>query len=354
MAEQAAVERTTEAAPDEGARFAWLAGTSLLLGVTLGGLLRAVYAGVPLLFGRFPELRHAHSHLGYYGVLFPLCWWAWSRGGPRPPGRMVTAAYGAAVFAATIGFAREGYGLLAIVASTLVLVVWLGSAWRAALHLLQPRSWWAPAGPSILGAAVAIPMVAVNFTRDPALATELVQLFLTLLLFGVIAPAALAHRQAPPPLAPLWLLCTVGASLALGPWPRWPALAATAALGLQVAWAGGRSASPWDLRLLWVAVGGGLVAVGSTAVAMSPALAVAGLHLAILGPILVSLGRPLSPRGPRWVCIAYEAAVVLLTLAVALPLYLPWAGWPRLAAGAGLVIAASWILAVVLRGWRGA
>jgi hypothetical protein len=340
--------------PRPSARFAWLAGASLGLGVLLGAMLRGLFAGVPLPFGRFVELRHAHSHLGYYGVLIPLVWWAWAQGGPRPPGPLTTAVYGGAVLVATVGFAREGYGFTAIVASTVVLAIWLGSAWRAAPQLLALRSWWGPATPSIVGSAVAIPLVAVYFQRDPALASELVQLFLTLLLFGLVVPAALAHRGAPAPLSPLWLAGTVGAALALGPWPRLPALALTALLGAQILWAGGRSASPWDLRALWGLLGLGLMAFGLGQVDESHALAVAGLHLAILGPVLVSLGRPISPRGPRWICLAYEVAVLALTAAVALPQWLPWAGWPQVAAVAGLLIAASWILAVVVRGWRGA
>lgn len=338
---------------DPGARFAWLAGTSLLLGVTLGALLRGVFAGVSLPFGSFAHLRHAHSHLGYYGVLFPLAWWAWAQAGPRPPGRVSTVVYGLAVLAATLGFAQDGYGLTAIVASTVVLAIWLGSAWRASRYLVQLRSWWAPATPAIIGSAITIPLVAVFFRRDPALASELVQLFLTLLLFGVIVPAALARRAAPGPIAPLWLVGCLGAALALGPWPAWPSLAATALLGGQVLWASWRMDACWDLRLLWGTLGASLVVFGSGLVAETPALAVAGLHFAILGPVLVSLGRPLSPRGPRWLCLAYEVVVVVMSAAVALPPWVPWSLWPQVGAVAGLVIAGCWILAVVVRGWRG-
>ncbi|NOY27630.1 MAG: hypothetical protein GXP62_17330 [Oligoflexia bacterium] len=257
------------------------------------------------------------------------------------------------MFGATVGFAREGYGLTAIVCSTVVLFVWLGSAWRAAPFLVQPRSWFGPAAPAIVGSAVAIPMVAVFFQRDPTLSAELVQLFLTLLLFGVIVPAALSHRQAAAPLSPLWTVSIFGAALALGPWPAWPALAATALLGVQIAWAGWHSDSPWDLRLLWVGLGAGLVLIGSGLLAESHAVAIAGLHYAILGPVLVSLGRPLCPRGPRWLCLFYDGLVGLLTAAVLLPLWLPYAAWPVVAAVAGATIAGCWILAVVLKGWQG-
>jgi len=339
--------------PPQGERFVWLAGGSLVLAVVIGAILRAVFAGVPLPFGSFPELRHAHSHLGYYGVLFPLAWWAWIQGGPRPPGRILTAIYGLAVLAATIGFAREGYGFTAIVASTVVLLVWLTSAWRALPRLRELRSWYAVAAPAIVGSAITIPLVAINFQRDPAFSSELVQLFLTLLLFGVIVPAALAVRQAPPPLAPLWALGTVCAALALGPWPTMPTLAGSVLLGLLLLQAGYRLRAPWDQRALWLGLGAGLIVFGLGLVVESHAVGVAGLHYAVLGPVLVSLGRPLSPRGPRWICLLYEALVVVFCAAIIGPQLLPGPPWPQIAAACGGLVALSWIAAFAVRGWRG-
>ena len=227
------------------------------------------------------------------------------------------------------------------------MTVWLSSAWNAAPQALALRTWWAPAAPSILLSALTIPAVAITSGRgQAALAEQLVQAFLTLLLFGAVLPAALHHRQAPPPIAPLWTLSAVGAGLALGPWPRWPALLALALLGAQLAWAGYRSSGPWDLRALWVGLGLSLVLLGTGLLHNSPAIAVAGLHYAILGPVLVSLGRPLSGRGPRWLCLFYEVLVLLLTATVLLPQW--WVGppWPLLAALLGLLLAALWWLAV--------
>jgi len=260
---------------------------------------------------------------------------------------MVTVVYASAVAMATVGFAREGYAPLSIVASTIVLLVWLSSAWNAARHTLTLRSWWAPATPSIVLAAIAIPGVAVLSSRgEGALAEDLVRGFLTLLLFGAIVPAALHQRQAPPPLAPLWTVGAIGAGLALGPWPHAPAFVALGLLGLQLAWAGYNSAGPWDFRALWVGLGLALVVLGTGLLANTPAVAIAGLHYDILGPMLVSLGRPLSGHGPRWLCLAYEVLVLGITAAVLLPQW--WFGppWPLLAVGFGGCIAALWWLAV--------
>lgn len=339
--------------PLSPAPYLWLAGTSLLLALALGALLRLALAGVPLPFGRFAELRHAHSHLGYYGVLFPLVWAAAAQRGPRPPGRALLAGYGLAVLAATLGFAAEGYGRPAIIASTVVLGVWLHTAVRALPELARPRSWWFPASPSVLVAALSIPAVALNLSRAPALAAELVRLFLVVLLFGLIVPAALAVRRAPAPPMPLWLLGTLGAGLSLGPWPEVPARLGMAMLGGLVLQAGLRLDAAADLRASWGLLGLGLLLLASGLLPNSHAVAIAGLHFAILGPVLLSLGRPLCPRGPRAWCWLYEALVLLLSLGVLGPQLLPGPPWPLLAAGAGIGVGLLWSLAILGRGLRG-
>lgn len=331
---------------DRGERFLWLAGIALLVQVILGAALRGVMAGVELPVGHFPHTRHAHSHLGYYGLLFPLLWWAWARAGLRVPGPVGTAVYGVATLAATIGFAQAGYGLLAIAASTVVLGFWLHSAWSARSHLLQRQGWWGPAGPSILLSSLAIPGVAVTLSRDPALARELVQGFLTLLLFGAVVPAALASVRVPPPLAPLWTLGALGTALVLGPWPALPSrLAALLLVGLllQAAW---RAPLSLDRRLLWAGVALALAAIVVGLLPESHPVAIGGLHFAILGPVLLdlasgSLARPLVARtAPR---LAYLAALGVLTVATMWPWRIPGGLGMQAAALAGATVAVAWL-----------
>lgn len=327
-------------------RFLWLAAASLLVQVVLGAALRGVMAGVELPVGHFPHTRQAHSHLGYYGVLFPLLWWAWARAGLPTPGRLGTAVYGLATLASTIGFAREGYGPLAIATSTVVLGFWLHAAWSSRGALLQPRSWWGPAGPGILLSAIAIPAVAVTISRDPALSQELVQGFLTLLLFAALVPAALATAGAPPPRPVPWTIGAIGTALVLGPWPAWPArIAALLLVGLllHAAW---RLPASWDRRLLWAAVA---LPLGGVLVGLQPEshfLAVAGLHLAILGPVLLDLGsdhlsRPLLRAWP--LRLLYLLALGVLTASVLWPWRVPGGQGALVAAVAGAAVAATWI-----------
>lgn len=60
---------------------------ALLGTIGLGVWLRWALAGAVDLLAPFGHLRHAHSHLGYYGLLFPLAWLGWKAAGATIPGR---------------------------------------------------------------------------------------------------------------------------------------------------------------------------------------------------------------------------------------------------------------------------
>jgi hypothetical protein len=173
----------------------------------LGLWLRWFLAGRVPIPTDFAFLRHAHSHLGYYGLLFPAAWWAWAYVGAATPGPRLTAVYGAATLLATVGFVRAGYGPEAIVGSTIVGVAWLVSAAR----VLRPRSEAEPSGgggrraapsprpltgmlPAVVLAEACVPPIAIFLRRDPVLAHGLVTTFLTMLLLGVVVPSVLATR----------------------------------------------------------------------------------------------------------------------------------------------------------------
>lgn len=344
------------ASPDRAWRFLWLAAASLLVQLVLGVHLRRVLAGMDQPWARFDHLRSAHSHLGYYGLLFPLAWWAWSRAGQPSPGPWATVAYGVATLVATIAFAAQGYGPASIVASTAVLAVWLWSAWglrstwRGALGR-RHRSWWAPAAPAVVLSAVAIPAVAVTLRRDPALSQQLVQGFLTVLLFGLVVPAALQRRDAPAPDSRLWVLACVGAALFLGPAPSLATRGLTVGLALLLVRAGWRARVRLDVRLAWLAAGGGLLAVALELLGNSPLVAVAGLHLVVLGPVLVSLGDALLPVERASFRLPWLLAVVVLTLAVLTPVLAPSLAphAPRVAAWSGGALGVLGAVGVVLR-----
>lgn len=339
--------------PRPPARFVLLAGASLLGSVLLGVGLRWFLAGVPLPAGEYPAIRHAHSHLGYYGVLFPLAWAALATLGVPVPGPRTTALYAAAVLAGSAGFAIAGYGPLAIAGSSLVLGVWLHWAWRLRQRAVARRDWAASAPWSVLAAAAAIPAVAVFTDREPALAQELAQGFLTVLLFGVVVPAALALDRAPRPPAPLWTLATLGAGLALGPLPVLPAQLCLAVLGVLVAVAGWRARAALEVRLLWVGLGAALLGLGTGLLPDQHAVAIAGLHYAFLGPLLLTLGRLLLGGVPRWARLAYVTLIGAFTISVIAQAWWMPPAVPLAAAWLGSATALAWTIALALAARRG-
>ena len=345
------------ARPPSGRPLLALAALSLLGQVSLGLHLRAALGGQVAPWGAFDDLRRAHSHLGYYGLLFPMAWWAWAQAGlptPRPRG---LAVYALATALGTVGFALQGYAALSIAASTVVLGVWLSSAWglRAQLKGSVGRrhaSWWAPAIPAILLSAITIPAVAATLRRDPALSHELVQGFMTLLLYGVAVPAALARQGAPAPDSRLWTLGAVGAALLLGPLPGLPSGLLTllcAALLARAAWA---CKGPWDLRLLWLLPVLGLIGLGTGLLAESRGLAIAGFHLVVLGPVLLSLGGDLLPIHRPLYRGAWHLGLGALTLGVLVPLWSVDLVWTRVAVAGGALLALLAFVGIATRGSR--
>ena len=137
-----------------------LAGLSLIGTVWVGAWLRGWLAGLPLPVHDFADIRHLHTHLGYYGVLLPLMWLAWQERGIAPLRLRTVAVYAAATLLAAIGFGLEGYGLPAIIGSTVVLAVWLAAAWGARDEVRPGGGWLSTAPVAIVIGAALVPLVA--------------------------------------------------------------------------------------------------------------------------------------------------------------------------------------------------
>lgn len=328
------------------ARLRALTSFGLVLTLVIGLALRWSLAGWawPAWLGDWGNVRSAHSHVGYYGVLFPVVWAAWPRLGLRAPGRRTVAVYGVAVAVSTVGFALQGYALASIVGSTVVLAVWVASTLPLA-RFLPERDWLATVAPSVWLAALAIPGVAVLTGRGDPLAVPLVRGFLTWLLFGVGAATALRRAGAPAPPAWLHLPAVVGAGLALGPWPHpvaWALAGLLGALYLGVAWLW---RGPPAARALWAGLGAGLVVVAGGLVPAEHAVAIGGLHFAVLGPVLVGLAWP-----GVWARALplYAGTVGAFALAVAGPAVWPWTGWAVASAVTGTLLTGVWFGRVAL------
>lgn len=336
-----------------------LAASVLVVGLvatlSIGLWLRWYLAGVglPLPAGTtFTHLRHAHSHLGYYAVLVPLTWLAWEAGsGGLTLRRWERWLYAAATLIATAGFVQAGYGLLAIVGSTVVSAVWLVAAWRIARRVRTSDDPMVAVLPGTALALACIPIIARSLRSDPALAAAAVQSFLTALLFLVIAPGALSALG----LRQRWAWGTVVtgalAALALG---LWPSVMTRVGLGLHALFwlAAARRIDAPVFAWPWQASALGLIAVAAGVVPLTHDVAIGAIHFLVLGPLLSALARDhlmptVSPRAWWW----HHGGVVLLSA----PLVLRGAfgmdaWWTGIASALGGSVVVGWWLAALARG----
>lgn len=274
-----------------------LIAAALIGAMSIGAWMRWALAGALDLGLPFDHLRHAHSHLGYYGILFPLAWLGWRAAGAPAPGRGALIAYGISTAVACVGFMISGYGGVAIAGSAAVAGFWLWSAFglRARLRRLADPLGAVPLG--VLASLACVPFIAITLRRDPALAHGLVSTFLSALLLIVITPSVIAAR-----------------GISLGPWPFLLISGALGSLSLGVAphpvtrfglliYAGLVGALICARRLglhgraAWGAVALGLAAMALGALPNVRPVALGAIHFLILGPVMATLA-PLWLRRP--------------------------------------------------------
>ncbi|MCP4499706.1 MAG: hypothetical protein GY822_07060 [Deltaproteobacteria bacterium] len=300
--------------------------TTLLVGV----LLRLILAGemaIDVLKTPFAYWRHAHSHLGYYGVLFPLLFYAWRRRGGKGISQRTMALYMASALLAFVGFARSGYALLSIVGSTVIGALWLVQSIRQRMFFQMIRhrtsSPLTTVPIALFIACCFVPPIALFTRRDPYFAGQLVHTFLGVLLITVAAPTVLSTlnmRRLP------WHLSSWGsfsfglmAALYFGVMPSaWLGLPVVA---LGVVWLaqllvsaecmgcvdefeteGARNSAAQsgrsDVKVAFVLAALGMIAQGFMSVPMLPMRSIAGIHFLILGPLLMGLVRERWPTLP--------------------------------------------------------
>lgn len=338
----------------------WLSLFVIITGL-LGLLLRWQLTGYGTATLMEWDLRRAHSHLGFYGVLFPV---AWSIYGARklwaPKGKLLLT-YLLLCLLSVFAFLLQGYGFLAIASSTGVLIVWILFGWRnQSIRALFQKDWTAPASFSIYLSAILIPLVAVITKRDTSLANQIARFFLSLLIFGVFIPVTLRSLKGRAPHAGLWFLTSIlGASFLT--FPESPRV-----LGLALAWLGfeiarsilQRNPLPHPntvqdlrLRMMWFVLATGFVAVGTNLFPPNYVQAIAGIHFLFLGPVLLSyLLIEREKRPPEWLRVLYEMSLLVMVSAIALQALFP--SWTPIlqksAAGSGtvffLTLAAFWVL----------
>ncbi len=278
--------------------------------------------------GVFTYMRHAHSHAGYYGVLF-LALWATMRGeGVVALSRPVLGVYVVSALAASVLFVFYGYNLATIVLSTIVLLFWLVAAWRL-IRRRTLESWLDAAPWGVLIGAALIPPVAVLTPRNPGLASSLAHLFLTVMLLGTFIPAAWASLRCTrgvPVL--LFYFFVLGASLQIA----FPEESGDLGLLFLAGYAFGvvvvalRNLMRWYVRLYWLLFAGALAASVFLPIMQGYGARIAGVHFIILGPVLTSFSAAFGAGATtvgRWLSPLYHFLLNLMVVAILAGGYLP-------------------------------
>lgn len=320
---------------------------ALLVAMGLGVYLRWSLAGLASLWRPFEQLRHAHSHLGYFGLLFPLAWLGWSRAGVRCPGPRAAKLYGLLVLVTCVAFALQGYKAVAIAGSSLISLFWL---WSARVLLARLRSLSDPLGAvpgGLLLSLACVPPIAIYLRAQPALAQGFVSTFLSGLLFLVFVPSVFAARKIQLAPWPIYLLMGSSASLFLGVYPNGVTrlgLVGFSAILLSVL---GVKSLERSLRVLWAMVALGLFAMATGWLPNTRSVALGAMHFLVLAPMLATLSPLWLRRNPsRRIWLLGHLAWGSMCLALVLQAFFP-AHWTWLVAAVGGSATLLWWIAVL-------
>jgi len=321
---------------------------ALLGAITIGVWLRWSLAGAWGLTLDFSHLRHAHSHLGYFGVLFPLAWLGWRHAGARIPGPYALMAYAICTSITCLGFAFAGYGPVAIAGSTFIAACWLwSSVWLLRnIHDLDDPLGMVPWG--ILVSLLCVPPIALNLRSDPELARGFVSTFLAGLLLLVIIPSAMAGRRIT--VGPWPFLFTTGllGALFLGvvehPVAR-IGLLAHAGLLLTLTRA---TRLELHTRCAWGVVAAGLGAMATGLLPNTRPVALGAIHFLILGPVLATLAPLWLKRPPpSWMWWLGHLSWGSMSAALLAQEFVASSWTWTIAAAAGSATALWWLLVLV-------
>ncbi len=279
----------------------------------------------------FADLRHAHSHIGFYGFL-TLGWWLVLRERAMTPsgqamrllsGRWV-GVYAGAVLVTSALFVAMGYAVPTIVLSTFIAFFWALEAWRS-----RRLSGWLSLAPwGVVLGLLLIPAIAVLARRDFLLSRDLAHVFIAAMLLLTFVPVAL-HLARVPPLQPLvWAVSSlIGAThLVFADRSSWTlglfsTLAGLTLIASLYRWPE-RHDGPWWLRASWWLLALGMVVIGLVPPLQNHDVRLAAVHFTVLGPISLTLLANYLPgraKARAWAFYPAMLALVIMLAAMVAP-----------------------------------
>ena len=270
----------------------------LFLTVVLGLILRWQMAGYSSAHTSGLYLRRAHSHIGFYGALFPITWLFLLNTAAWIPGRRLMLFYGLMVALSIAGFLYSSYAPLSISSSTIILAIWLQFAWK---NHVRRRVDGAPKclaliAPSIALASLQIFAVAFLARTNPELSLLMTRSFLAVLIFGVFVPVSINSIYCSNFFILPWFVATIVSAVYLSGisdfWPlafgpMWLALDIFRMITFRATPLGGEG----HLRLVWGVFAGALGLTGLQILPHSYHYGIAGVHFLILGPIFLTFAH---------------------------------------------------------------
>ena len=244
-------------------------------------------------------LRHAHAHLGYFGLLFPLAWLGWRPSGARPFGPGALLCYAICTALTCLGIAFYGYGPVVIIGSALLaaLLIWSSLGLFLGSHQTDDPLVVVPWG-VIVSLLCVIPIVMSLRSDNAALASDFASTLLASSLFLVVIPSAMAGRRIT--VGPWQLLFTTGllGALFLGVVEHPVARVGLLAHAMLLLTLTRTTRLEVHTRCAWGMVAAGLGAMATGLLPNTRPVALGAIHFLILGPVLATLAPLWLKRPP--------------------------------------------------------
>ena len=337
-----------EPAPANAKLWRYTIACALLGTLTLGLWLRWSLGETWDLTRDLSRLQHAHAHLGYFGLLFPLAWLGWRPSGVQPFGPGALLCYALCTTLTCLGVAFFGYGPVTIMGSALIaaFLIWSSLGLFLGGHQADDPLVVVPWG-VLVSLLCVLPIIMSLRSDNIPLAHDFASTFLAGILLLVIIPSAMAGRRLT--VGPWPILFTTGllGALFLGVVEHTIARIGLFAYAVLMITLTRSSKLEMHTRITWgvIATGLGLIALG--VLPNTRTVALGTIHFLILGPVLATLAPLWLERPPPpWMWWLGHASWGAMSAALLAQEFIqsPWIWTIAITGGAATVI--WWALAL--------